>query len=419
MTSELTKEVLHLPDGINYECTGCGKCCGGWSVPMTDEDYLRISDVDWAAQSFKFEGMDLFRPLRKYESEGTPYTHAIKEGDDGRCPFLADNLCFIHSKFGSSAKPSICQLFPYCFSDTPSGVFATVSFISMGVVHNSGRPLADQKEYLEGKLKEFRELFPDHKPNWDKLQLATGRPISWQEYLQLEGKVLSFLKDDSESIDRRLLRGSAYLQKVMRSGGAEAAAAGGEAESGAEEVDIKYGALPMVDLDKHLLVALHKIYFPVKKLGRGEGDFGTFRFINQVLLGALIPPRIRVADKAYRFEDLKQAEYPERDKEIDDLLYRYFYSRIWAKLYFGAGYGQLSMIAGFHHLILIYALVKMQARALSLARGANKVSYVDMVAAVRQLEKRFGETALGGYAAATYELLMFSHNRVRRVLANC
>jgi hypothetical protein len=109
--------------------------------------------------------------------------------------------------------------------------------------------------------------------------------------------------------------------------------------------------------------------------------------------------------------------WPAQDKEIEDLLYRYFYSRIFAKLYFGAGFGQLSLIAGYHHLILLYALIKLQSRALALGRGASIVSYVDVVAAIRQLEKRLGETAVGGYAAAIYELLMFSHLRALRILA--
>src|SRR5437868_4644421 len=39
--------TLHIPQGINYECQSCGKCCGGWAVPMTEADYDRIVEVDW------------------------------------------------------------------------------------------------------------------------------------------------------------------------------------------------------------------------------------------------------------------------------------------------------------------------------------------------------------------------------------
>jgi hypothetical protein len=64
-------------------------------------------------------------------------------------------------------------------------------------------------------------------------------------------------------------------------------------------------------------------------------------------------------------------------------------------------------------------LIKLQSRAIAISREAQQVSYLDVVASVRQLEKRLGETALDGYAAAIFESLMFSSQRVKRVMAAC
>lgn len=397
---------LHIPEGINYECSGCGKCCGGWAVPMTETDYDRISAKDWGAHLDKFAGKELFREMKPYEKDGTPYTHAIKHVEDGHCPFLVDNLCYIHSKYGSEAKPSICQLFPYCFNETPSGVYATVSFVSAGVVYNTGAPLADQRDYLEKKFSEFRKLYPDHHPNWSKLELTGGKTITWEEYLAIENELLSFLKARSAPFEQRLLQGSAYLH---------AKAAGREtSQSNSAETTVT----KLRNLDKHLLIALHKIYFPVKTLGRGEGDFSAARFAYQLAFQGVFPGlRISLPGHSYSFEQLESVPFPSEEKDIEDLLFRYFYSRIFAKLYFGAGFGQLSLIAGYHHLVLLYMLLKTHSRALALSRGVDRVSYVDVVAAVRTLEKRLGETAVGGYAAAIYELLLFSHQRALRILA--
>src|SRR5262249_31382758 len=132
----------------------------GWAVPMTQEDYERISAADWTTIHESFGTKTLFRQLSKREAQDTPYTHKIVS-DTGICPFLVDNLCHMHSKYGAEFKPSICQLFPYCFSETPSGVYATVSFVSAGVIYNSGKPLAEQRDYLEGKWQEFRKMYPD------------------------------------------------------------------------------------------------------------------------------------------------------------------------------------------------------------------------------------------------------------------
>jgi hypothetical protein len=128
--------------------------------------------------------------------------------------------------------------------------------------------------------------------------------------------------------------------------------------------------------------------------------------------------KLVVPTASYSLNELKDVIWPDKDGVIDDLIYRYFYSRIFAKLYFAAGFGQLSLISGFHHLGLVYSLIRWQARALAKARGATAVSALDVVAAVRQLEKRLGETVVGAYAAATFELLFFSPSRLQRFLQN-
>ena len=109
---------------------------------------------------------------------------------------------------------------------------------------------------------------------------------------------------------------------------------------------------------------------------------------------------------------------PEDDAEVTSLIYRYLFSRIFGKLYFGAGFGQLSLIAGYHHLLAVYALLKLQSKALARLRGADAVGYLDLLTAVRQLEKRLGETSLDGMAAATYEWLLYSPMRAARLLAH-
>jgi len=410
MTTDTSSDKLHIPEGLNYECSGCGKCCGGWSVPLTEEDYFRISDIDWAKESpDRFFGKALFREMRDYESANTPYTHAIMEGANGHCPFLVDNLCFIHSKFESKTKPSICQLFPYSFNKTPSGTYATISFYSMAAVNNTGKALVEQRDYLESKLAEFKAMYPNHEPNWSQIQLTTGVPMTWEQYLSHEQKLIEYIKDRSVTMDQRFVNGANYLKKAM------AEARGSTVAPTEAKLD---GAAPLKGVDKHLLYALHKIYFPVQKLGRGEGDFNFYRFLYQVLFQGFFPgTKIRVPGKGYSFEELERMPFP-NDNDIEDLIYRYFFSRIFGKHYFGAGFGQLSLVTGFNHLAIAYALLKLQSKAIAKVRGVDRVSYIDVAAAVRSLEKRLGETSLDGMAAATLETLMTSNLRVARILAH-
>ncbi|PWU01344.1 MAG: hypothetical protein C5B53_02965 [Candidatus Melainabacteria bacterium] len=377
---------------------------------MTEVDYRRISAVEWSEKLAKFKGRSLFRPLSNQEKSDSPYTHAIKPQEDGHCPFLVENLCFIHSQSGAEAKPSICQLFPYCFNETPSGVYATVSFVSMGVIYNSGKALSEQKEFLITKLNEFKKLFPDHHPNWSQLQLIVGEPLAWPDYLAIEDALFDRLRDRGKSIDMRFLEASRYLIDYATARRAQSGQTKTLPAEGVEGNKLKR-------LDLNLLIALHRVYFPSAPLGKGEGDFSVASFLNQFFLSYLLPLRFKLASNSFAIDELVALPWPENDNDMEDLLFRYFFSRIFAKLYFGAGFGQLSLIAGFHHLIVLLALLKLQARALALSRGAPAVSLVDLVAAIRQLEKRLGETKLGGYAAPLLELLLFSPGRLKRIVA--
>ena len=438
-TQTTSTQPLHLPPGINYECDGCGKCCSGWAVPMTEADYNRISPIDWGELLPKLKGRKLFRPLRPHEKKGTPYSNAIVEYDDGFCPFLVNKLCFIHGQRGSKFKPSMCQQFPYSFNETPSGIYATVSFVSMAVCHNTGKSLIEQREYMEEKLVDFRNLFPDAHPNWSKVELTGGKPISWERYLEIEKQMIDHLQNQEKPLDERFKQISAYLVDLAKSMSASTGstavpasapppaseAAAGSAMSASAmsasgmSASASTAAKPRLKpMDNHLLLLLNSTYFPTRILRPGENEFQVNRFLSQILLrGMNAPLKISVPSQSYTMSELDAIQWPNDEPEIEDLLYRYFYSRIFGKFYFGAGFGQLTVITGFHHLALVYALLKLQCKALAKSRGAGRVNYLDVVASVRQLEKRLGEASLSGYAAGMFELLMFSPGRIARVLA--
>jgi hypothetical protein len=396
---------------------------------MTETDFNRISPINWGELLPKVKGRKLFRSLRPHEKKNTPYSNAIIEYDDGFCPFLVDNLCFIHGQKGSKFKPAMCQQFPYSFNETPSGIYATVSFVSMAVCHNLGKSLIEQRDYMLEKLVDFRALYPDAHPNWSKVELTGGKPIAWERYLEIEQEVLTRLQAPDSPLDERFQTASRYLWKLANAAqtaqndsleqitdNAQNAKNVDAADAKARE-SLRTDATQLKPIDKHLLLALHSTYFPTRILRPHENEFQVNRFVMQIALKGLnCPLKIAVPGSAYSIDELKEVQWSLGEPEVDDLLYRYFFSRIFGKLYFGAGFGQLTVIAGFNHLILIYALVKMQAKALAKSRGANRVNYLDVVATIRQLEKRLGEATLSGYAAAMFELLMYSPSRIDRVL---
>lgn len=390
---------LHIPEGINYSCSGCGMCCHSITVPMTEEDYDRLLAIEWEPLIPNYDGRETFRPLRDYEKEGTAYTHAIKEDEKGHCPFLVNKLCAIHGKYDGETKPTICQLFPYSFNETPTGIFCTVSFRSTAVLYNQGTPLTEQRDVLEDRLAKFKYLYPGKKPNWDSPKLTTNQPMTWQEYLELEVDLFRFLDDKSIPLQDRLLNASDFLLSKL-----EVPHPKPEGEAG-----------PLNRIDRQLLSYLHLIYFPHQlKFKRGENSFSVFKFIYRCCFAG---SSIRVPGKSYSLDELRNYPWPAEEETIEDLLYRFFYSRIFGKWYFGGGFGQLSLITGLHHLIICLELVRLNAKAGAMARGSERVTFEDVTASVKKLEEQLSETQVNPYGAAAMELLMFSPRRLRRILA--
>lgn len=392
------QKPIHIPEGINYSCTGCGKCCGEWSVPLTEADYERISEMDWSKKE-EFRGKKLFSSLSLHEKEGLPFTHVIVATDEGYCPFLKDHLCMIHAEHGAEAKPQTCQLFPYTFTQTPSGAYATVSMVSLAAMYNVGTPLKDQQDYLRTKLAEYESVMSAHAPDWSHIQLVGGQKLDWPTYLEYEKELLSILKDTSLPLNERLLKGSDVLVSKLD-----------KPQPASEAQDA-----PLKKLDRHLLSALHKIYLPHKPPTRLEAHFNPFRFVYQYIFEK---PVLRLKPRTFTIDELQAVTWPEDNAEIEDMLYRYIYQRIFGKFYFGGGFAQITLITGYHHLILVCALIKLHAKAIACQREATTVSLDDVAETIRLLEKYLGQTHISGYAAAAYELLMFSPQRIRRVLGN-
>jgi Fe-S-cluster containining protein len=395
-TIEVEGSTLHIPEGINYSCSGCGRCCYGVAVPMTEEDYDRVSAIDFSKDLPQFDWSKQYRKLSEKESANTNYTHAIKSTSDGHCPFLVNKLCHIHGKYGEEVKPLICGLFPYSFNRTPSGIYLTVSFRSNAVLGNVGTPLTEQLDTLKEKLRVYETVYDEGGIIWDKVKLATDKPLSWNEYLDLETKLLDAFVEGA-TIKEKIYASSEILFKDLAQPKASTSTAPNK-------------------MDKAFLAGLFALYFPNNpKLKNKDVHFNGIKFAAELMLK---PPAFKYANKSYTFETL--TEFPwTQDPAIDDLLTRFIYSRIFGKWYFGGGFAQLSVIAGYHHLALLLALTRLHATASAIERGASSVSMLDVMQTVRQLDEKIGVAVLDGYSAALWELVLFSPNRIHRILDRC
>jgi len=421
-------EKLYIPAGIRFECTGCGNCCLQWPVPATEADFQKISsslqgiqtDIassglkeDWQIELANAKPNTLFKKLRHETSEDRMqlFTHTLQKRADGRCVFLTeDNRCCLHARASEESKPSMCQLFPYTFTQTPDGHYASVSFASTGVLLNSGALLTEQSDFLLGKLLLFKRLYPTLDTDWTKLQLVEGQPIDWAEYLRLEEYLLdAFRFDDANQ--------STFFQLNIFDSLALLSSTLVRHASAKTDLDLDHlvPALPE-RVDLILLKSLMEYFFPRE---HSVADATTIDG-KDLLSGIASSVRdvcINLDGQEVPLAEICRIKLPPMDSQIVQLFNRFIYCRVFAKLYVGPGLGHFSMVSGLHFLGILIALINLQMKCI-LARTAQTATldFLDAAELLRTLERQLTILRFSQESSAVLQVLMQSPNRFARIL---
>lgn len=413
----MVSETLHIPVGIRFDCSGCGNCCLGWPVPITQADHDRITALNLEKTNLDVRPDRLFRPLSTSDQRLRNYTHTLEKRVDGRCTFLtAEQRCALHINFAAPSKPSMCRLFPYTFTHTPSGVFASVSFASSAVLLNSGTLLSEQTETLSNQWSLFKELYPDWQTHWSSLQLLDGVPLHWTNYLQLEQGILPALealivshqgaarpgagRSPSKIGADTLAQLANFSQSLV-----ESLPAGADPERLPE-----LEASPKV-IDQIILKHLNNLYLERDPLSNSY-DLDARALMTEIVQA---PQAVTLAGSGVEIDlaDLAATKLGNLPADIEDLLRRFVYCRIFAKLYCGPSFGHLSMIAGLHHLHLLVSLLRLKMK-LTILQGGT-LSLYDVAELVRTVERQLTQLAMSKETSAVMEVLLSSPSRIERV----
>lgn len=337
------------------------------------------------------------------------FSHSLEKRDDGLCAFLTeDKRCSIHSDHGADAKPAMCRLFPYTFTHTPSGTFASVSFAATGVLLNVGKPLAVQTELLESRFQLFKQLFPGLSLDWNEAQLIDGQPLKWSDYIETEKVILDKLVnlEPGTRVEKTLFEEGERFRKRA---------------AGAKLDNIAALTTNPKVIDLVLLRNLLLLYFPddVYKSGTCELD------AQAVAREFLAEPKkvfFRHRGAEYSLQDLIGIRIGRLPDQSADLLRRFSYLRIFSKLYFGAGFNYFSVIAGTHHLAILICLLRIRLKLELMHRGiANRADDADVLSILmedtRTLERRLTVSSFGQESIAMLEILLLSPQRVERIVS--
>jgi Fe-S-cluster containining protein len=126
----------------SWSCTGCGKCCTMWDIPVTKEEKKRLEKL--IIPGFDFKNEDFFLPMRKSSN-----LFLIRKKNN-QCIFLdTDGLCIIHKLHGEAVKALACRLYPFHILKWQDGVISvSYRFDCTAVSTNNGSKISKQEKEI-------------------------------------------------------------------------------------------------------------------------------------------------------------------------------------------------------------------------------------------------------------------------------
>lgn len=411
-------QKLLVPKGIRFSCSECGNCCLHWPVPATEGDFKKITDAlpelqpvleHSAEESLRAE--KLFKVLQVEDKKLAVFTHSLEKREDGKCAFLSsENRCIVHEKLGCEMKPSMCRLFPYTFTGTPDGVYCSISFASTATLFNQGELLDSESEELNKKYELFRSLFPELNLDWSQIQVIDGVSLSWSDYRKHESTLLSELESTTNSsvrTEKILFDEAENFRRMVPAGGNLDNLAGFEAR-------------PKL-IDQVLVKELLEFYLPDAVFQDTNFDMKARTILGEVLQGS---GKVTLARKGveYDFGKLFSTRLSGLSSEQLDMVRRFVYLRVFSKLFFGPGFNYLSVISGFHHLIMLVVLARISLKLdllsgeLSEVELASEKGLMRLAEYLRTMERKLTVAHFSEETIAMLEVLLASPQRMERLI---
>lgn len=203
---------LQLPALQNWSCHNCGGCCRQHQIEITPDERDRILAQDWTANEGVPEGDKAIERMGPF-----PWSRRWRLGHrpDGACVFLDDRgLCRIHARFGETAKPLACRVYPYAFHPAGRKIAVSLRYSCPSVVANKGRTLAAQ----QADLVELQRLVVPAGAEKITPPRVTGRQVlDWDDTLKIVNALDRVLAPPHLPVVLKLLRGLALMDLVKQS----------------------------------------------------------------------------------------------------------------------------------------------------------------------------------------------------------
>jgi hypothetical protein len=172
LEDSLRIEPLIVRTGARYRCFGDGLCCTDVHAlgPLSDEEVVKLKMVR--------DEVVHYNPLVE--------ANVLTTLANGRCVFLSDQGCALHTPMGGTLKPVGCVRFPLGLTATPDGARVILEHRCPCTLMGERPPLTPKA--VRDSLAQDGELTPNHGAALVPIDNETEAP--WQDYLALEGPLL-------------------------------------------------------------------------------------------------------------------------------------------------------------------------------------------------------------------------------------
>lgn len=400
---------LQLPTIQNWNCHSCSACCREHSIEVSEQEYDRIVKQDWPGE----EGFDEGQPIFQWHA-GPPWKkrYRLANREDGACVFLDDNnLCRIHAKFGESAKPLACRVYPFALH--PSGKKATVSlrFSCPSVIANRGRRISEQVRELRQVAK---LVVPQRRKEYPPPPVSPGEKVTWSDFDLLTKHLEAEFAEEDVPFVIRLLRSLFWVNLIGQSALKKISGARLEElieilRTAADEetpIDVTEFDEPskLGRLHFRLLVAQYARKDTAVNIQKGLR--GRYRLLMAALRFARgqgqVPP-LQTVFQPVPFVFL-EAQYGPLPAEADELFARYFRVKIQGLHFCGPAYYNIPFAEGFQSLALVFAATMWLARLLAASEERMAINADDVGRALAIADHHHGYTPTLGFFSARHRV---------------
>lgn len=150
-TKNLQKNPFNYHSDQSWTCTGCGKCCTMWDIPVTLEEKTRIEKLN--IPGFDFKNEEFFIANKRFGN-----LFLIKKRDN-KCVFLGDDgLCIIHKLHGEPVKALACRLYPFHILKWKDALpSVSFRFDCVAVSENHGKKISERSSEMKKFLTELEK----------------------------------------------------------------------------------------------------------------------------------------------------------------------------------------------------------------------------------------------------------------------